>query len=497
MEKQNSLKKKTISGLLWSFGDLVGNQGGQFIIQIILARMLLPEDFGLIGMILIFIAISNSITDSGFTQALIREQKVTQTDYSTVFYFNIAVSLFIYSCLYFSAPAISTFYEQPELTALIRVLSLGVVVNSLAIIPRAMFTKEVNFKVQAKVNLTASIVSGILAVGAALAGWGVWSLVIRQLAMNVVQSLFLSISRKWLPSLTFSWTSFKRLFGFGWKLLVSGLIDTIYTNIFFLIIGKQYSARSLGFYTNASKFSDVAAQTLTATLQRVTYPVLSSLQEDEERIKQAFRKIIKLSGFIIFPIMAGIAAIAGPLIHLVLGEQWAGMVVYFQFLCIAGMLYPIHALNLNILQVRGRSDLFLYLEIAKMLVLSLLIFLAIWFKLGIMGLVGVIVLDSYVALYFNTYFSAREISYSIKDQVKDLFPIYAISLVMGLAVFIGGELLFESNLMKLIFQIFLGIALYIIISKLMKIKELDTVLELLKPMLKKISFAKSSDIKKV
>src|SRR5690606_7566313 len=275
MEKQNSLKKKTISGLLWSFGDLVGNQGGQFIIQVVLARMLLPEDFGLIGMILIFIAISNSITDSGFTQALIREQKVTQTDYSTVFYFNIAVSFFIYTLLYLTAPAISSFYSQPDLTMLIRVLSLGVIINSFAIIPRAMFTKEVNFKVQAKVNLTASILSGVFAVGAAFAGLGVWSLVIRQLTMNAVQSLFLSLSRKWMPSFVFSWKSFKRLFGFGWKLLISGLIDTIYTNIFFLIIGKQYSARSLGYYTNASKFSDVAAQTLTATLQRVTYPVLS------------------------------------------------------------------------------------------------------------------------------------------------------------------------------------------------------------------------------
>lgn len=497
MEKQNSLKKKTISGLLWSFGDLVGNQGGQFIIQVVLARMLLPEDFGLIGMILIFIAISNSITDSGFTQALIREQKVTQTDYSTVFYFNIAVSFFIYTLLYLTAPAISSFYSQPDLTMLIRVLSLGVIINSFAIIPRAMFTKEVNFKVQAKVNLTASILSGVFAVGAAFAGLGVWSLVIRQLTMNAVQSLFLSLSRKWMPSFVFSWKSFKRLFGFGWKLLISGLIDTIYTNIFFLIIGKQYSARSLGYYTNASKFSDVAAQTLTATLQRVTYPVLSSLQDDENRIKQAFRKIIKLSGFIIFPVMAGIAAIAGPLIHLVLGEQWAGMVVYFQLLCIAGMLYPIHALNLNILQVRGRSDLFLYLEIAKMVVLSLLIFLAIWFKLGIMGLVGVIVLDSYVALYFNTYFSAREISYSIKEQLKDLFPMYLISLAMGLAVYIGGEYLFESNLLKLLFQISSGIILYIAISKLLRIKELSIVVDLLKPMLKKISFAKSSDIKKV
>ena len=224
----------------------MGNQGVQFIIQIILARLLLPEHFGLIGMIMVFIAISNSLINSGFTQALIREQNSTQTDYSTVFYFNMAVSLLIYMSLYFSAPLISNFYGEPELVQILRILSLGIILNALAIIPRAIFAKEVNFKVVAKVNMIASSTSGVLAVGAALAGFGVWSLIIRTLAMSFIQSFLLLIEKKWIPSITFSMVSFKRLFGFGWKILVSGLINTVYKNIFFLIIGKQYSATQLG-----------------------------------------------------------------------------------------------------------------------------------------------------------------------------------------------------------------------------------------------------------
>lgn len=492
MEQQNSLKKKTIGGLLWSFGDLMGNQGIQFIIQIILARMLIPEDFGLIGMIIVFIAISNSIVDSGFTQALIREQNTTQTDYSTVFYFNLVISILIYLFMYLIAPAVSVFFGEPELITLLRVLSLGIIINAFGIIPRAMFTKEVNFKAQAKVNMAASIISGLVAVGMAMGGLGVWSLVFRTLALNMIQSFLLAVSKQWLPSLVFSITSFKRLFGFGWKLLVSGLIDTIFTNIYFVIIGRQYSTAQLGYYTNASKFCDVAAQNLSATIQRVTYPVLSSIQNEKERLKQSYRKVIKMAAFIIFPIMIGLAFIAEPLIYLLFGKQWMPMVIYFQLLCFAGMLYPIHALNLNILQVKGRSDLFLKLEILKMVIASILIFLAIVLNLGILGLVGVAVLDSYIALFINTYYSGREISYSVSEQMKDLIPIYAISLLMGVFVYIASEIYTELNLLALLAQITIGIISYVALNKMLKIEELCSMYTLVLPFVKKISPIKIS-----
>ncbi|MFD1031311.1 lipopolysaccharide biosynthesis protein [Metaplanococcus flavidus] len=492
MKQQNSLKKKTIGGLLWSFGDLMGNQGIQFIIQIILARMLLPEHFGLIGMIIVFIAVSNSIVDSGFTQALIREQNTTQTDYSTVFYFNLAVSILIYFFMYLIAPAVSVFFGEPELISLLRVLTLGIIINAFGIIPRAMFTKEVNFKAQAKVNMAASIISGVVAVAMALAGFGVWSLVFRTLALNIIQSLLLTLSKRWLPSFVFSITSFKRLFGFGWKLLVSGLIDTIFTNIYFVIIGRQYSTAQLGYYTNASKFCDMAAQNLSATIQRVTYPVLSSIQNEKERLKQSYRKVIKLSAFIIFPIMIGLAAIAEPLILFLFGAQWMPMVIYFQLLCIGGMLYPIHALNLNILQVKGRSDLYLNLEILKMVVASILIFLAIWLKLGIFGLVGAAVLDSYIALFINTYFSGKLISYTVKEQMKDLVPIYTVSVLMGIIVYVAGAVISENNFLTMLMQIILGIIIYMGISKLVKIGELNIIFHLIMPVIKRLNPIKSN-----
>lgn len=490
MEKPSSLKKKTIGGMLWSLGDLIGNQGIQFIIQIILARMLLPEHFGLIGMILVFVAISHTLIDSGFSQALIREQNVTQVDYSTVFYFNLAASIFIYLSLFAIAPAVSVFFGEPELINIIRILTLGIVINAFGIIPRAMYTKEVNFKTQAKVNMSASVVSGLVAVAFAFSGFGVWSLVVRTLALSLIQSVLLSLSKKWLPSPAFSGTSFKRLFGFGWKLLISSLINTIYMNIYFLIIGKYYSAGQLGYYTNASKFSDAASQTMTAAIQRVTYPVLSSIQDENARLKQGYKKVMKLTAFVIFPVMVGLGAVGEPLIYLIFGKQWMPMTIYFQFLCIAGMLYPIHALNLNILQVKGRSDLFLYLEIIKIIISAFFIFIVFWLNLGIIGLVGVIVLDNYLGLLINTYFSAKEIAYSMKEQLNDLFPIYLISMVMGVTVYLVGELLPDFMLLKLIIQISTGVAFYLVSSKMLKITELSMVLELMLPIIKKIKLAK-------
>lgn len=486
MEPQPSLKKKTIGGLLWSFGDLIGNQGIQFLIQIILARMLLPEHFGLIGMILVFIALSNSIVDSGFTQALIRERNATQTDYSTVFYFNLLISVLIYLLLFAAAPAISNFFGEPQLVSLVRTLSLGIIINSLAIIPKAMFAKEVNFKAQAKINLSSSILSGCIAVGLAMTGYGVWSLVMRQLSMNAIQSLLFTLSKKWIPSLVFSIVSFKRLFGFGWKLLVSGLIDTFYTNVYFLIIGRQYSATQLGYYTNASRFSEIVSQNLAATILRVTYPVLSSIQDEHERLKQSYRKITKLAAFLIFPVMVGMAAVGEPLVLLVFGEKWTPMVPYFQLLSIAGMLYPILALDLSIFQVKGRSDLYLLLEIINKLSLTVLLFLAVWLELGVTGLIGAAILNTYLEFFVNSHFSKREVAYPATEKLRDLLPVYLLSFGMGTAVWLLGGVLETSTFIQLLLQIAAGILFYLVACRLANITELKTVYGLIMPLLKRI-----------
>lgn len=485
MEPQPSLKKKTIGGLVWSFGDLIGNQGIQFLIQIILARLLLPEHFGLIGMILVFIALSNSLVDSGFTQALIRERNASQTDYSTVFYFNLFISVLIYGALYAAAPAISSFFGEPQLVSLVRVLSIGIVINSFAIIPKAMFAKEVNFKAQATINLSASIVSGFIAIGMAMAGYGVWSLVLRQLSMNAIQSLLFALTKKWIPSLVFSIASFKRLFGFGWKLLASGLIDTFYTNVYFLIIGRQYSAAQLGYYTNASRFSEIVSQNLAATILRVTYPVLSSIQDEHERLKQSYKNITKLAAFLIFPLMVGMAAVGEPLVMLVFGEKWLPMVPYFQLLSIAGMLYPILALDLSILQVKGRSDLYLLLEIINKISLTILLILAVWLELGVIGLIAAAILNTYLEFFVNSYFSKREVAYPAAEKVKDLLPIYLLSFGMGAVVWLLGGLLDTNGLVQLPLQIAVGIAFYIAVCRIANINELKIVYRLIMSIIRK------------
>lgn len=486
MRETSSVKRKTISGLIWSFTDLMANQGIQFILQIILARLLLPEHFGLIAMISVIIAISNSIIDSGFTQGLIREKKPTQEDYSTVFYFNLFMALAIYIVIYISAGVISDFFRETRLIPILKVLSLVLIINSFGIIQRVILIKNVDFRTQTKINVVAGVLSGIIALIYAVKGYGVWSLVIRTLTMQFIQTLLLWFSNKWVPSLIFSLDSFKRLFGFGSKLLVSGLIDTIYNNIYSIIIGKLFSSAELGYYTNAVKLRDVASQSITTSIQRVTYPVLSGMQENEENLKYGFRKIIRTASFINFPIMLGLSAISNPLIYLFFGNKWADSILYFQLLCVVGMLYPLHAINLNVLQVKGRSDLFLFLEIIKKAVLTVLIILSLWFHLGILGLIWAAILSSFVSLFINTYFSAKEISYSAKEQIKDLIPIFIISIIMSIVVCLIGMILPVNNLSKIIIQVFIGISFYIVISKLAGVKELMTIYELFIPFLKKI-----------
>lgn len=478
MQNKHSLKNKAITSFIWSFIDLFAKQGFQLIIQIILARLLLPEYFGVIGMILIFIALSNSIVDSGFSQALIRDKNTTQEDYSTVFFFNLFIATIIYIVLYFASPLISTFFNEPQLIKIIRVVSVVLILNALGLIQSVMLIKRVDFKTQTKISVTAVMISGIITVILAFLGFGVWSLVFNILSMQLIQTVLLWIYNRWIPVLRFNIKSFKKHFNFGYKLLLSGLIDTFYNNIYYLIIGKFYSAAQLGFYTNAVKIRDQASQSIAATVQRVSYPILSTLQDDDERLKNGFKKTIKMSAFINFPLMIGLVAIANPLFLILLGEKWLPSVVYFQFLCLAGMLYPLHAINLNVLQVKGKSDLFLKLEIIKKVLLTVLIGISMMLELGIMGLIGAAVLNSYISLFINTYFSAKEIAYSAVEQMKDLLPILIYSIGMGVTVSLVGAILPFNKLIVLGFQIAFGIMIYMIICKLANLEEFETIYKL-------------------
>lgn len=485
MSESSNLRQKTASGLFWSFSDLIANQGIQFVIQVILARLLLPEDFGLIGMITIFISLSTTFIDSGFSQALIREQEAKQEDFSTVFFFNLAMACGLYVLLFFTAPIISDFFREPKLVDILRILSLVLIINSFGIIQRVMLVRRIDFKTQTKISIVASVLSGIVAVSLAYFGFGVWSLVIRTLSMQFLVAFLLSLSNKWKPSLVFSVHSFKRLFRFGSRLLASGLLNTVYMNIYYVIIGRFFSATELGYFTNGKKLEEVASHAVSTSLQRVSYPVLSSMQKDENRLRSGFSKIIRTSTYINFPIMVFLAAIAGPLIGLIFGEKWLPSIPYFQILCFAGMLYPLHAINLNILQVKGRSDLFLRLEIIKKAITTMIIVVVLLLRLGIIGLLWGSVLSSYVSYFINAFYSKRMISYSVKNQLSDILPSFLLSFVMGGIVYVVGVIMPGGDLVKLLVQVLVGFSTYIALSKLFKIAELKIVRELLLSFMKK------------
>jgi O-antigen/teichoic acid export membrane protein len=434
-----SLKQKTVSGLLWSFIDSFANLGIQFIIGIILARLLSPKEFGLIGMLTIFISLSQSFIDSGFRQALIRKKDPSQADYSTVFFFNLIIGVVCFLILFFCAGLISRFFDEPQLKLLVQILGLSLIINAFTIIQQTILTRRIDFKLQTKISIISSIVSGIVGIGMAIAGYGVWSLVIKTITMYVITSILLWLWNRWKPILVFSFQSFKELFSFGSKLLVSGLINTLSYNIYYLVIGKYFSAKELGYYTRADQFNTLPSMNLTSVIQRVSYPVLSSIKDDIPKLKEAYKKLIRSTMLICFVLMLGMAAIARPMILTLIGEKWEPCIIYLQMLCFVGMFYPLHALNLNMLQVEGRSDLFLRLEIIKeLLVIPIIVVGVIW---GIKAMILGMIINALIAYYLNSYWSGRFIGYSFLEQIKDIFPSFLLAAGMSAVVFVE-ELLF-------------------------------------------------------
>jgi O-antigen/teichoic acid export membrane protein len=426
------LKEKAVTGIFWSFSDSMSTQVTQFIIGLILARILSPEEFGLVGMITVFLAISQSLADGGFGEALIRKKDATDSDFSTVFYFNLLASIVIFTIFYLLAPAIASFYGRPELTDIARVLGLIILINAICITQRTQLTRKIDFRKQMKINLVSALVSGAVAIVMALKGFGVWSLVWRSVIRSTMQAIMLWISIRWTPSLVFSRDSFRSLFSFGSKLLLTGLIDTIYNNVYMLIIGKFFAATQLGYYTRADQFSRLVSHNLTRTVQRVSYPVLSLVQDENTRLKEGYRKLIVATMFITFFMMLGMAAIAEPLIITLIGVKWLPSVEYLQLLCLAAALYPLHALNMNILNIKGRSDLLLKLEVVKKLLAVPVIIIGIF--LGIRMLLTGMVLHSLVSYFMNSYYSGRLIGYPAREQLADIMPSFLIALLVSIVV---------------------------------------------------------------
>ena len=457
----DNLKAKTINALSWSFLESVVTRGIQFVIGIILARLLLPEQFGQMGMLMIFMAVAKTFVESGFGLALIQKQETTATETCSIFYFNILVGILATGSLCLVAPWIAAFYHQPILNPLVQVLSLTIVIDSLGLIQEIYLAKEINFRAHTIRSLISGLGSGAIGVSLAISGFGVWSLALQQVADSVFRTICLWVLSPWRPALVFSFAALRGMFGFGSRMLFSGLLNQVFDNIYYLVIGRLFSAADLGLFTRAKTLQDVPSQTLSDVVGRVTFPVFSKTQDDLARLKRGLQKALTAIVLLNFPLMIGLAVTARPLVLVLLGAKWGGCIPYLQLLCVLGLLYPLHVMNLNILVSMGRSNLFLRLEIIKkaLVVVNILITWRWGVSAMIYGMIGM----SLICYYLNSYYSRMLIGYSLEEQMKDLFPYLTTAALMGIGVFFVGFLNFPSYLLMLSTQVIVGVVIYIIL----------------------------------
>lgn len=467
-----SLKHKATSGIFWRIFEQGGREIIQFVISVILARLIAPDQFGMIAMLAVFMAVANCFVDSGMGQALFRKKDRTQEDCSTVFWFSLIVAIVCYWILYFCAPLVSAFYGMQELTAILRVTSLSIIIGTLGAVNRMFLQIDLNFKVLAKCNITALIISGALGVLLAYRGFKVWALVYQNLTMTAITTACIIAKVKWYPSFIFSKKSFKDFFIFGYKLLASSLLDTVYTNIYSITIGKFYRASDLAFYNRAQSLKKMTSSLPTGILQSVTFPLLVNIQDNDDLLKNAYRRIIRISAFVIFPLCLGIGAVAYPLINTLYTETWIYAATLLSIIVFSGMWYPIHAINLNYLIVKGRSDFFLKLEIIKKI--QGVAILCVTIPMGLEAMCYGSVLSSLLGLIWNTHYTGKYLKMTIIDQLRDLFPTLVLSGVMyagarTVAHFMG------NGLLSLICSVLTGAAIYIggaLLFRFPEVKEL-------------------------
>lgn len=461
----------------WTAVERFGSQIVQFLIGLILARLLVPDDYGLVGMLAIFIAISQVFLDSGFANALIQKNNRTDVDYSTVFYFNLVVALVIYAALFAAAPLIADFYDQPLLCDVTRVYSLSLVINGLSIVQTARLSIDLNFKLQAVVSILAIMASGALGIALAASGAGVWALVWQGVAAAGVRTLLLWAFGGWKPLLVFSRRSFRSLFSFGSKLLASSMINTVYSNLATLIIGKMFNAADLGFYTRARQFATLPGEAATSVITKVSFPVLTRYQDDDSELLKVYSQLLRTPLFLLFPVIFGMAVLAGPLVATLIGEKWLGCVPMLQILCMGMLWTPLTMVNLNLLYVKGRSDLVLKLELMKKPIAFALLIGSSF--LGIYYVCVALALYEFIAFVFNCYYTGRFLGFGFARQMRDLLPIIGYCLVMSAAA--GSVFLFvDGHLARLVAGVAIGAASYIAITLLCRDRSAITVAKFLR-----------------
>jgi len=463
-----SLKNKTVKGVAWSGIDNIVHFGVSFLVGIILARLLSPDDYGLIGLTAIFTAICTTIVNGGMGTALIRTKDASDDDYNTAFIVNLSMSLLLYVLIFLCAPLIAEFFRREELIALTRVTSIGMIIGALALVQKTRLTKRIDFKSQAKITLISSLSSAIIGIGMALLGFGVWALVGQHLSSQIINTVCLWLVNKWVPRMRFSSGSFHKLFGFGWKMMLSGLLDTIWKELYQVVVGKCYSPATLGQYTRAKGFSTLFSSNITSVIQRVTYPVLSNIQDDKERMTNAYRKIIKTTMFITASSMLFMGAVSEPMIYCLIGAKWHEASVYLPLICLTGSTYPLQAINLNMLQVQGRSDLFLGLEVVKKIIA--IGPLAVGAFVGIMPMLWTNIITCVISYFLNSYYSGKLLGYSSWMQLRDIAPSYGIAALLALSVYFI-KYLPISYWIVLPMQIVIGVTVFMTLCHITKSEE--------------------------
>ena len=473
---QESLKSKTIKGTAWSAADAFPGQGVTFLVGIVLARLLSPDEYGSIGICLIFNTVLSGIVDSGFSNALIRKKNCTDVDYNTMFVTNLTISIVLYALLFVSSPLVSQFFNRYELTSLIRVTGLVLLANALSITQITILTKRIDFKTKTKASLVSAIASGIIGIAMAFMGFGVWALVGQILSKQILYTICLWVLNKWWPSFTFSLKSFHYMWGFGWKLLVSGLLNNIWNQLYQVVVGKFYSPATLGQYTRGQEYASIFSSNLTNIIQRVSYPVLSEIQDDKHRMVEGYRRVIKMTMFVTAICMISLGAVAEPLIYCLIGPQWHEAATYLPLICISMSLYPLHSINLNMLQVLGRSDIFLYLEILKKIIGILPICIGIFVDIYWMLIASILI--GFVSLYLNSWYTGKALGFTFWKQLRDIAPSFGVAFTIALSVFFF-KYLPISNWGILPMQIIVGVIVGIVTCRIIKIeeyKEINTII---------------------
>ena len=474
-------KSKVLSSLLWKFMERGGTQGIQFIVQIVLARILLPNDYGIISLIAIFITIANVFVQSGFNTALIQKKDANETDFSSVFYLSLFVAALLYVTLFSTAPFIANFYDTPQLVAVLRVLSITLFFGAFNSIQNAVISKKMQFKKLFFSSLGSMILSGMIGIVLAYAGFGVWALVAQQLINQFSIIVILWFTIKWRPKLIFSFERIKELFSYGWKLLVSSLIDTLDKNLRSLIVGKIYSPSMLGFYNRGDQFPQLIVSNINGSIQSVMLPALSSEQNNKQRVKEMVRRSIITSSFLVLPMMIGLAVIGEPLVKILLTDKWLPCVPFLQVFCLSYALWPIHTANLQAINALGRSDIFLKLEIIKKIIGLAILGISMFF--GVYGIAIGTLISGIICTFINAYPNLKLLNYSYTEQIKDITPSLILSLIMGCASY-SIKWFGMSAWLTLILQIFIGAIIYIGLAKIFKLECFTYLLNTVKDMLK-------------